>query len=89
MYKILTWKDHCVEPGNTYNAVQNADGSVTLTPVGTVLQQGTNQSAANFNNMELGILDAHLANNLLLLAVRNLSDRLAAAEEKITALTNE
>ncbi|MBQ8331150.1 MAG: hypothetical protein IJX94_01455 [Clostridia bacterium] len=86
MYNILIWKDHCVEPGNTYIAKNNADGTVTLTPTGKILQQGTNQSATNFNNMEAGILDAHLANSLLLLALRDLSSRLEAAEKAIATL---
>lgn len=89
MYKVLIWKDHCVEPGNTYNVLSHGDGTVTIVPAGKVLQQGTNQSASNFNNMEFGITDAHLANKLLLLAVRDLNDRLSAAEAKLAALTNE
>ena len=59
------------------------------TPNGEVLQKGTNFSATNFNRMEVGITDAHLANKLLVLAVRELSERLSAAESKIAALTNE
>lgn len=89
MYNILIWKDHTIYPDNTYMVKENGDGSVTITPKGTVIQQGTNFSASNFNNMENGIADAHLANKLLLLAVRNLSDRLSSAEEKIAALTNK
>ena len=34
-----------------------------------VIQEGTNQSAANFNNMENGISDAHIATALTMIAV--------------------
>jgi len=37
---------------------------------GTVTQAGTPLNAANFNNMEAGILDAHVAHELLLNALR-------------------
>ena len=89
MYNILSWKDHVITPNNTYTVTNNADGSISITPKGNVIQQGTNFSAENFNNMEIGIFDAHLANKLLSLAVRDLTDRLSAAEAKIAALTTE
>lgn len=59
MYTITNWKDNARDPQNTYTMVQNADGTVKLTPAGTLVQQGTNQSAANFNNMEKGIFSAN------------------------------
>ena len=34
-----------------------------------VIQEGTDQSAANFNNMEGGITDAHIATALTMIAV--------------------
>jgi hypothetical protein len=36
---------------------------------GEVIQEGTDQSAANFNNMEGGITDAHIATALTMIAV--------------------
>ena len=36
---------------------------------GDVIQEGTDQSAANFNNMEGGITDAHVATALTMIAV--------------------
>lgn len=65
MFDILTWLDHAITPDKTYTLVDNGDGTVTLTPYGTVIQQGTNLSAANFNRMEEGILDAGLAASIL------------------------
>jgi len=41
---------------------------------GEVIQEGTDQSAANFNNMEKGIADAHLAISLMENALRNVID---------------
>lgn len=36
---------------------------------GEIIQEGTDQSAANFNNMENGITDAHVATSLTMIAV--------------------
>ena len=47
------WQDHVVERPRTFTEVTNADNSVTITPApGEVLQQGTPQSATNFNKIE-------------------------------------
>lgn len=59
-YQVLLWKDHAVTPGNTYSVTENGDGTITLTPAGRVIQQGTNMSAVNFNNMERGIFAANV-----------------------------
>ena len=40
---------------------------------GELIQEGTDQSAAAFNNMENGISDAHVATALLLIAA-NMAD---------------
>ena len=85
MYKILIWKDHYTNMENTYVAKQNSNGTITLTPAGTVIQQGTSMSAENFNNMECGILDADLANRLLLLLSRNNAEELAKLKAIISA----
>jgi hypothetical protein len=36
---------------------------------GELIQEGTDQSAANFNNMENGITDVHIATALAMIAV--------------------
>ena len=89
MYSILIWKDHSINPNNTYTVKENSDGTVTLTPYGTVLQQGTNMSATNFNNMEFGIADADLAARILTIAVRDANDRLTVNAAAITAAVAE
>lgn len=83
MYANLQWLDHAVTPDRTFTMKTNADGTVTLTPAGTVIQQGTNMSAANFNNMEMGITDHDLAMEILTLLVRNLADRATDSEGNI------
>lgn len=89
MYSILEWKDHSINPNNTYTVKENSDGTITLTPAGKVLQQGTNMSATNFNNMEFGIADAHLAQSILIMAVRDADDRLTVNAAAITAAVAE
>ena len=37
---------------------------------GELIQEGTDQSAGNFNNMESGISDAHIATALSMIAIR-------------------
>lgn len=52
----LKWKDHVVKNPRTYKQITNSDGTVTQTPApGEVLQQGTPQSATNFNRLEEGL----------------------------------
>ena len=52
-----------------------------------VIQEGTPQSAGNFNNMEHGISDAHLAAALLIIQSGLTADQ-AATEEKAVTLSN-
>lgn len=39
-----------------------------------LIQEGTDQSAANFNNMENGITDAHIATALTMISVRQAAE---------------
>ncbi len=56
IYDILHWKDHVVETPNKKRFIENSDGTVIEEKVqGEIIQQGTAQSATNFNNMEAGI----------------------------------
>jgi hypothetical protein len=87
MYKNLPWLDHAVTPERTYKMVQNNDGTVTLTPAGTVVQQGTNMSAANFNNIEMGMTDHDLAIQILAMLLRSIGDRTTDSEDDIEKLT--
>ena len=52
-----------------------------------IIQEGTDQSAGHFNNMEHGISDAHLAAALLVIQSSLTADQVAT-EEKTVTLTN-
>lgn len=63
----IDWKDHVVERPRTYRKTTNTDGSETYTPApGEIIQQGTPQSATNFNQMEEAIQHLSIAFDMLL-----------------------
>ena len=66
MYDPTRWLDHVTSPSNVFYIVKNNDDTYTITPAGTVMQQGTPQDQTNFNKMEDGILDAHVSIGVLL-----------------------
>ncbi|MBO5167626.1 MAG: hypothetical protein J6B49_00810 [Phascolarctobacterium sp.] len=70
MYDVTKWQDHVTDPANTFYIVKNDDGTYTITPAGTVMQQGTPQDQTHFQNMESGIHDAQIAARLLANAIR-------------------
>lgn len=62
MYNRIIWVDETDEFENRYRETANPDGTITHTKeTGEVYVEGTPQSAANFNNMEDAIQDAHIA----------------------------
>ena len=68
MHKLVNWKDRRVERPRTYTEVMNSDGSRTDTPApGEIQEAGTQMSATNFNQMDYGILDAHIAAAMMLI----------------------
>lgn len=66
MYSPTTWRDHVTVPANRFNVANNGDGTHTITPAGEVMQQGTPQDQAHFNNIEVGVGDAHTATGIWL-----------------------
>ena len=67
MYQWIDWKDQIDQFTGCFIEEAQGDGSIKHTPVrGTVQQQGTDQDADNFGHMMNGIIDAHLAIDLLL-----------------------
>ncbi len=64
MYSPTTWRDHVTVPANRFTMTDNGDGTYTITPAGEVMQQGTPQDQAHFNNIEVGIGDTHTAANI-------------------------
>lgn len=83
MYSNLQWLDHAVTPDRTFKMQTNSDGTVTLTPAGKVIQQGTNMSAANFNNMEMGLTDHDLAVKIFIMALRQIESRTTDSDADI------
>lgn len=66
MHNQTEWKDHVTEYPNRRVITDNGDGTSEVTKdQGEVIQQGTAQSATNFNNMEEGIQDVTLAAQII------------------------
>ena len=65
MFDRELWQDSVRDPARTYKFIQNSDGTVTVVPAGKLIQQGTNQSAENFNRMETAIQDTQIAQQII------------------------
>jgi hypothetical protein len=90
-YNIKQWFDHIVQYPNRFKQTSNGDGTITETPVpGEILQQGTPQNAANFNNNEQGTFAANDMGDFLTLQVLQLQRGQvnAIGESGIITLTN-
>lgn len=67
MHNQTEWKDHVTQYPSRRTLVENPDGTVDVVKAqGELIQQGTPQSATNFNNQENGIQDAHTATAVFL-----------------------
>lgn len=87
-YKKTNWKDHVVERPRTYTEKANTDGTKTFTPSpGEVLQEGTPQSATNFNNFEEALLHYSIATDALLNQNEQLLMEIQTIKEQLAALT--
>ena len=59
-YARKQWLDHVVQYPNRYRETSEGGNLVTEIPApGDIIQQGTPQSAANFNNLEEGVVEAN------------------------------
>ena len=89
--KRIQWEDH-VRDSKAYSMTKNGDDTVNLTPAGNVLQQGTPQSATNFNTMEEAL--QHMCNAYDLMAtiyqaeLRDASNKIEALEKKVATLSS-
>ena len=87
MYNQTEWKDHVTQYPNRRRITDNGDGtSDVVKDQGEVIQQGTAQSATNFNNEEEGIQDVTMAAQILL--VGNLQQQ-RANEEHLEEIDGE
>ena len=84
MYQYTDWKDHVTLPANCFKITDNGNGTVTITPAGTVMQQGTSQDQTHFGNLEKGMLDAHTAALLLLNFARQNAWEVERGTKKLT-----
>lgn len=88
-YKRTKWQDHVVERPRTYTEVTNSDGSKTYTPApGEVLQQGTPQSATNFNNLEDGLLHNAVAFDWLYCIMQANAREITTLKEQVATLSS-
>lgn len=71
MHDLILWKNRRTELNNTYEITQNADGTITLTPVvGEVIEAGTSFNQDNMNRMDYGINEAMIIANLAIVQLR-------------------
>lgn len=91
-YNRKQWLDHVVEYPNRYTETPAGGNMVTEIPApGEIIQQGTPQSASNFNNLEEGVVEANEMSDylaMLLAAQRRNLDALIG-EHGETTLTNK
>lgn len=90
-YDRTYWKDHVVERPRTFSKVKNSDDTETLNPApGEIIQQGTPQSATNFNHLEEGLTHYAAAFDMLLTIhqaeMRQAQADIAALQEQVAAL---
>lgn len=71
MYDLILWKNRRTEISNTYSITENANGTITLTPVvGEVIEAGTSFNQTNMNNMDFGINEAMIIANMAIIQLR-------------------
>ena len=65
MYDLILWENRRTEFSNRYSVTENADGTITLTPVtGEVIAAGTSFNQQNMNHMDHGINEAMIIANM-------------------------
>ncbi len=65
MYDLILWENRRTEFSNRYSVTQNADGTITLTPVtGDIIAAGTSFNQQNMNHMDNGINEAMIIANM-------------------------
>lgn len=88
-YNKNNWKDHIVERPRTYTEVTNGDGTKTLTPSpGEILQQGTPQSATNFNRPEVFLQHLSIAFDMAFCIMQSMAMEMDTMREQLDALVN-
>lgn len=81
MYNRTNWVDEVTEYEGIFTETDLGGGLIRHDPVtGEVYVQGTPQDAAHWNNMEDGIMDAHVAQDLMVNGLRQSVWRVEALE---------
>lgn len=80
------WADHVLSETNKFMVIAVQGDIYTITPYGTVMQQGTYQDAAHFNSMEEALVANEEATLILLDFARHNKEQLEAAEAHIDEL---
>ena len=71
MYDLILWENRRTEFSNRYSVTQNADGTITLTPVtGDIIAAGTSFNQKNMNHMDNGINEAMIIANMGIIQLR-------------------
>lgn len=82
-YNRKQWLDHVVEFPNRFTETSLGNNLVEEVPApGEIIQQGTPQSASNFNNLEEGVVAANEMGDYIAIL-------LASAQRGLTALKGE
>lgn len=87
----IGWKDHVVQRPRTYTETTNSDNSKTFTPApGEIIQQGTAQSATNFNTMDEALQHICIAFDELQMTMqaelRDAQDEIATLKAQVAAI---
>lgn len=83
MRELINWVDHVVEYPSRFTETDLGSGMIQLDKApGTVKQQGTPQSATNFNTMDLAAFESMLIGN-------ENSRKLLTVQEKVESLDGE
>lgn len=90
MYQKNLWQDHVVEYPNRFKETSLGNGLVEEVPApGEIINQGTPQSARNFNNMEDGIFNANEMADFLVLQILKNQRGLEATNEMADSLASQ
>jgi len=85
----LIWQDDVRSPANTFTVTDNADNTKTIERAGTVIQQGTQQSAEHFNHMENVAYEALQIGGVLAQELRQHQRKLDEVQSDLEKLDDE
>lgn len=87
-YARKQWLDHVVEFPNRFTETPLGNNMVNEVPApGEIIQQGTPQSASNFNNIEEGIVNANEMNDFLMIQILQAQRKLEKVEGEYGEVT--